>query len=232
MKVFELSFGCYVYSKMTDYDKSYLEFQQVVSNPPDLSLEIERQSLLTWLNQWGCRQFAKEYHPKASSEINKWFAQYASRIASTSKELRLLTESDFAETEKAFTDLSESVASMRRENDGKTIPVNIGPTGAAKNLFALRPMAYPPWDIPIREKLILDGSGHSYIAYMKHIQSELTELEIDCDRLGLRITELPIKMNRPSSTIAKVVDEFYWVTISKGCSSPDKELMSSWIAWQ
>ncbi len=69
MKLAELAFACYVYASMTDYDSSYIDFLGKVGKDLDLTDADHRQALITWLNQWGCRQFSKECHELASNEI-------------------------------------------------------------------------------------------------------------------------------------------------------------------
>ena len=66
MTLSELAFACFLYAHFTDYDDSYLSFLQVTNHHPDFVNSKHRKALLTWLNQWGCRQFAVEYHELAS----------------------------------------------------------------------------------------------------------------------------------------------------------------------
>ena len=64
MTLAELAFACFCYQRMTDYDGSYLLFRQATQPFIDLGNQAHRASLLIWLNQWGCRQFAIEYHDR------------------------------------------------------------------------------------------------------------------------------------------------------------------------
>jgi len=69
MKLHELAYACPLYAAFTDFDKSIIEFRRVASPALDLGNAAHRKALLKWLNSWGCRQFAKDYHPMASRAL-------------------------------------------------------------------------------------------------------------------------------------------------------------------
>jgi len=69
MRLSELAFACFVYAQFTNYDDSYLSFLQAIGHRLDPANSKHRRALLAWLNLWGCRQFAIEYHGLASSEV-------------------------------------------------------------------------------------------------------------------------------------------------------------------
>lgn len=71
MTLAELAFSCACYGRSTDYDKPYLDFLQSTNGELDLSNPQHRKLLLVWLNQWGCRQFAVEYHKQASTVLRR-----------------------------------------------------------------------------------------------------------------------------------------------------------------
>ena len=232
MRVLQLAFACHVYAGMTGYDVAYLKLQAAVSSPPNLASAQERAALIKWLNSWGCRQFAKAYHDDASREIGRWFADNSSLLVKPSQDLADLNDQELEQTEKAFVRLSELFASERSNGEKKRIRVSIGPTGAAKILFALRPRSYPPWDIPIRQELQGQGIPVSYKSYLVEAIKELAELRVDCARLNLNLQALPSRLGRPESTLAKIVDEYKWVTVSKNCHSPSVERFQEWARWQ
>ncbi len=231
MKTVDIAFASYIYSKMTDYDNSYESFRNGVSNPLDLSSETERQRTLSWLNQWGCRQFAVDYHPLASEQISLWYATFKEALVPPTTALLDLSQSDISNVAVAFEDLSVRQASERKGESGARIKVRIGPTGAAKILFALRPNALLPWDIPIRDSLEQEGSHFSYGEYLQKAKSELQELIQDCKSHHVAYEKLPELVGRPKETLAKLVDEFFWVTISRKCPVPPADLIKKWSEW-
>lgn len=230
MRLSELAFACFLYERFADYDKSYHNFLQKTNSSPDFNIPEHRQSLLTWLNKWGCRQFSLEYHELASEKVSFWYNKYGDSLFHKDSNLWELTESEFALVGDAYESLSNLTASKRTRN-GTTFSVSIGPTGAAKILFALRPKALPPWDEPIRKKLGYDKSRYSYIKYLKKISGILEKLEKLCQKNGFQLIDLPTKIGRPNSTVPKLIDEYYWITITNNCSLPEAETFKRWADW-
>lgn len=134
MTLSELAFACFLYSRLTDYDNSYLLFLQSTNGSPDLSNPEHRKALLAWLNRWGCRQFALEYHEHASGEILSWHNEYSSTLFPRDRNLWELSEPELASAGAAYESLSSRIASYRAR-DRNSFAVSVGPTGAAKILF-------------------------------------------------------------------------------------------------
>ncbi len=231
MRLAELAFACYIYSHMSDYDSSYVVFQENTMPQLDLNLEQHRMSLLKWLNSWGCRQFAREYHPLACDEILTWYQEGVSSMFPEDATLLSLSDEDLEQVEHAYARLISRIASRRRLSGGNEINVEIGPTGASKILFALRPLALIPWDDPIRREFNLDGSAHSYTNFLRNVRVSLGELEQICREKGLTIADLPHLLGRPTSSIAKMIDEYFWVTITRRCPAPPEVEISRWATW-
>jgi len=230
MKLSELALACFMYAQFTSYDDSYLSFLQITNHHPDLTNCKHRRALLIWLNQWGCRQFAVEYHELASSEILSWYNQFNSALFDRNQNLRDLTESEMKFVAQAYEALSNKRASLRKRKEN-TFSVTVGPTGAAKILFAVRRNALVPWDDPIRSHYRYDGSGTSYLAYLYRVRSLLKELEDTCNKNGFALTQLSKQLGRNNSTIPKLIDEYHWVTITKGCSMPVQDIFQKWAQW-
>lgn len=217
---------------MTDYDESYTQFLQAIDGQPNLTLDTHRLALLKWLNSWGCRQFAIKYHDLASEEIRAWHEQYGELLPSLDTTFLALSGNDINNVAVAYTDLSERLASKRKQPRGGEHIVKFGPTGAAKLLFALRPQALVPWDEAFRQELQLDGSAHSYLTYFRIVKEILEELAEDCRRNGYNLSDLPELVGRPTSSLAKLIDEYFWVTISKKCKVPPYDTLIRWVNWK
>lgn len=230
MNLAELAFACYIYASMTDYDNSYCEFRSKVDDDLEITDAGHRQALITWLNQWGCRQFSKECHDLASKEILQWYEICRDVLPAKDKDLYSMSSNDIEMASGAYAKLSKKIA-CRKSRGTKTVEVSIGPTGAAKILFALRPKTFVPWDEPIRVKLAYDSSGQSYYRYHMDIKKSLVELELRCKTHGISLQELPQRLNRVHSTVPKLIDEYYWVTITKNCQFPGDELLNKWMTW-
>lgn len=232
MKLLDLSFACYVYAGMSDYDSFYNRLRTETLPQIDLSLQNHQISLLKWLNDWGCRQFSKDYHALAANEISSWYNSFSPRFFSPPKMLHSLSNDELNFVEEAFGDLMHRTASMRKTRNKQTSRIQIGPTGAAKILFAIRPNAMVPWDIPIRSNHGLDGSAISYRSFLITVRDHLIELKAECEKYGMNFEDLPALLGRPGSSLVKLVDEFFWVTITRKCMPPSESLLEQWIEWR
>jgi hypothetical protein len=231
MKLFELAFACFLYGQSTDYDQSYFEFLNITSGSPDLNNPEHRKALLVWLNRWGCRQFALDYHDLASKEILSWHRQHHAVLPPRERNLWELTEFELTPVGEAYKSLSSRTASIKTRRSGNSFRVRIGPTGAAKILFAIRPHALPPWDDAIRRNLGYDKSEKSYLSYLRGVKSVLEGLGASCQKNGFPLTELPARLGRPNSSVPKLIDEYYWITMVQGCSPPDPVTLQRWVEW-
>jgi hypothetical protein len=232
MKLSELAFSCYIYGRMTDYDSSYIQFLEKINPKLDLNIEKHRLALLKWLNDWGCRQFAIDYHDHASEEIRKWYQGVGTQLFSIDKKLLDLSEGDLAFVRTTYADLVNRTASMRTSRSGNKSRVGFGPTGTAKILFALRPNSLIPWDVPMRSRFQLDGSAGDYVKYLKLVRENLEELNDSCKSNGHNLFELPQLLGRPKSSLTKLVDEYFWVTVSRKCPTPSSQQLMQWGKWR
>jgi hypothetical protein len=230
MNLFHLAFGCYLYSAFTDFDKSFEKFLRATDSSPDLTISNHRNELIAWLNSWGCRQFSRDCHELASQEILAWHNKHKNDLPDQSKNLWDLTEQEFVSLGLAYETLLNCTASHRRKKEN-TYSITFGPTGASKILFAIRPRALIPWDVKIRHHLGFNGDQESYLAYHWQVKEMLEKLEKDCQEHGIIITDLPKLFGRPYSTTPKLIDEYYWVTISNNCLPPTSDTLLHWIKW-
>ena len=106
---------------------------------------------MKWLNEWGCRQFAKEYHDDALERIRLWAQRYLRDLPPEAASILEITDSDIHRAAGAFDALKELQASQKGTRRG-AVSVRVGATGGAKIMYALRPRALPPWDDAIRDR--------------------------------------------------------------------------------
>lgn len=231
---YDLLFASHVYGPMSGADASYNNFMVATHHKPDLGKDEHCYELLKWLNRWGCRQFAKDYHTAASATIKDWWKD--TQLPPPNRELLDLLSRDFDNIRTAYKSLAELQASQRKSDSGLNTVVEIGPTGAAKILFAIRPKALMPWDSFIRSKLGFDGSAQSYVEFLKEVQTRLNELGGICQRNGIELAQLLHEIakvaNRPIPSLVKLMDEYLWVTITKECQVPRVENLALWATWK
>jgi len=222
VKLFELAYACRLYRQIGT-DKYCEKLRESTGGKVNLQKAEHREALLEWLNSWGCRI---EYSPAARNALRAWWrasseclpSEDASLTDMSDDHLKRLTGS-IATT---FGDLCKRPASARRK---------FGATATAKALFALRPHTLPPWDNAICDKLGYDGTGESYREFLKHAQEQLRELIEDASAHGIAAIDIPASVGRPRSSFPKLVDEFYWITITRRCEPPGRAEMKRWRNW-
>jgi hypothetical protein len=222
-----LAFACHIFTGLDSEEEAGR-----IEAPLDLTPDASRKGLLCWLNEWGCRQFKKEYHDKAARQLDCWHKKEAgSRLfLPENKNLLSLTATDLDTAEKAYDALWRKTASIR-EVKGKQQHVTFGPTGTAKILFRLRPQALMIWDGQIRDSFGLDGSAPSYRKYLEMGKIWLKELDEECKRHGFGLESLPERMGRSKSSPAKLLDEYLWITVTLKHKPPGRDQLAQWVMW-
>ncbi len=124
----------------------------------------------------------------------------------------------------------ERVASYKELKDGKVL-ARFGPTGASKILFALRPQSMIAWDIPIRGSLKYADNGDSYVRYLLKALDELESLMLSCQKHGVPIEDIPRLLGRDCATVAQMVGEYFWVTLTRSCYPPKGDRAELWSRW-
>jgi hypothetical protein len=230
VRLYELAFACRIYSETTDFDRSLNEFRTATAPAFDPSVASHRLLVLNWLNAWGCRQFAKTGHEGAAQQLYEWWLHCNDLLPAASVTLLNLNEGDLTRVGRAYSDLQGRVASRRARRDQK-LSITFGPTGVAKVFFALRPQSLPPWDESIRSALGYDNSSSSYRSYICKVQEEARELAIDAGRFGIPLASVAKVVRRPNATLPKLMDEYFWVTVTRGIRPPARGELQAWIDW-
>ncbi len=230
MNLYELAFTSHAYNQFTTFNKTYKELLKKTGGSVDLNKAAHRKALIVWLNKWGCRQFALNYHQEASRELLQWHqAGYLNKLP-INKNLWDLNEKELDQVGVIYDTLVNRVASKPFKN-GRENDRTFGPTGASKILFALKPDVVVPWDSYIRASLAYNGSGISFIEYLKKLVSEIDDLQESCFKNGYSLEEVPKIIKRDSSTVAQLVGEYYWVTLTRKCYPPDNQAIQDWAEW-
>lgn len=216
----QLAFAAYIYDATAD-DDSIAELNAKIGPTPDLTKRDTANAILEWLNDWQCRLCEEEFDT-AIAELKKWQKAFGSELASIKSNLLELNDSELNNASLVYADLFKRKANQRR---------TFGPTATTKTLFILRQNALPAWDKAIREGLEFDDKPSSYLLFLKHSQKQLQELKTSCKAAGVDIADVPKLVNRPNSSLAKLVDEYNWVTITRGFEPPDCMKLSQWLGW-
>jgi len=230
MELFQLAYVCRIYGGLTLFDAGYHTFLDKTGGKLNFEEPSHMKALLVWLNSWGCRQFAIDYHDLAIESIRGWAKRWESRLPDRVTTLDRLPDKGIEEAGNAYADISKCLAS-RRNRDGSLYDVQVGPTGAAKILFAARPRAFPPWDDPIRARFEFDGSRHSYCDYLVRVREQIRQLCSKAAKFGIPPDNIPLEIGRPRSTLPKLIDEYNWVTVTKRFLPPEPSDIAKWHTW-
>jgi|SRR5208283_2945543 len=195
------------------YDpSSYRDFVMKTAPTLDLGNVSHGKELLKWLNKLGCRIDENRF-PELSSQLTKWFAEQS--LPSVDIDLAELGDSSFDQLMLAYESL---------RNCG------LGPTRAAKALFAVRPRCAIPWDESIRTEFKLPENGRGYRDMLKLSRQEEILLVEDANRCG--IADIPKAVGGAAhDTLAKLLDEYHWITISVGHQIPLPSELERWTSW-
>jgi hypothetical protein len=192
-------------------DRSYEAFMQVTGSSPDLSDPAHRAALLVWLNAWGCRircPRAGEASPFDDS-VADWWARWRRRLPHHRARLATVTDRHIDAVAAAYGDLCERpVAST-----GRGAARRLGPTAAAKTLYVIRPRAVVPWDAAIAAGLHGDRSPRAFARHQEVGRAWAVALLAES---GLREDRLVAGLGRPGSSLARLIDEYQYVTITRG----------------
>ena len=223
MRLGELAFTSHIYRHMIDNKREHENFLRE-NGPLDIGRSDHRNSLLGLLRKWGMRN-ARDADTEASEQLRVWYKQYGGRLPANNADLWDLQDADLQIIKEAYEDICSEIRGF-------------GDTGAAKILYALKPKALLRWDAAIREQLQADdriggnSPGELYISFIKYvIRRDIPELQCDCHGAGFKLTELQGELEVPSDTIPKLIDGYYWLTITKGLTLPDAANLRKWAQW-
>lgn len=193
------------FSGFAGADRSWHAFVAATAPRVDLSRAEHRAHLLRWLNAWGCRiRYPGDgetagYHDGVAA----WWRQCGSGLPTTS--LGRLADAEIETLGEAYAALAATAVTAGRP--ARTL----GPTAAAKALYALRPATVMPWDAAIAARLhgARDGA-----AFGRHLR--LGREWAAAVRAGAGVDEeaVPGLVGRAGVTLAKLLDEYCYVSIT------------------
>jgi len=231
MNIYELAFASYIYSGIEDFDKTYKDFLTRIKNDPDMNIKANRQALIDWLNDWGCRNFYIKYHELASKGLYEWYQEYGSYLPERTKNIWDFKLSDLNTIQVLYDSLTIKVASYAEDKNGNIKTNTFGHTPSSKILFALRPKGFIPWDGEMRKVFKYNYKITSYKDFLVKVIDEINELRISCQKNNFELKDIPTKLNKSYATIPKLVDEYHWITIARKCEIPTSETLKAWLKW-
>jgi hypothetical protein len=218
-----------LYNSLTTFNRSLGRLNKATGYCMNLTDPQHRIYLLTWLNEWGCRNLPKEQHDVASDSISKWYEIYGTSLFSKEKPLWELADGDLKKTAYSYGFLKDEIGAWRVRGKSKR-KVHIGPTASSKVLFVLRPKALMPWDEAMRKHFGCSGNPGSYFKYLIIIRNLTLHLENLCRNKGFQIDDLPQRLGRSNYTVLALINEYIWVTVTRKVELPSSETLMQWAS--
>jgi hypothetical protein len=226
IRLYDLSYAGRLYEQLTRFDSSLAGLDAAVAKRElDPGVDGDGRALLKWLNNWGCRQFAVAFHALAAAQIAEWWNVWQPQLPESHVDLHELDHHELEVSADAYGDLKGRPASRR---GGRETVVAVGPTGAAKILFVLRRRAFPPWDDLIRARLGYAESKSGYLSFLTTSQQQARGLVQEAATRGVEAPEIGAVVGRPSSSLPKLIDEYHWVTMTRGLTVPTRTQLDQW----
>jgi hypothetical protein len=129
----------------------------------------------------------------------------------------------------AFGALAKTKAGMRHNQSGPS-DVRFGPTAAAKIMYVVRPNACAPWDVTIRRKLGYGDNGQSYSEFLRSVKTSIERILKEAEKYKITPEQLPAELNRSSSSLPKMIDEYLWANISRKYAPPSPDEIRRWAS--
>ncbi len=191
-----LSKAGHEFATLGKVDASWLELQAVTAPGLDLSNPDHRPLALAWLNSWGCRL------PYTGTFVESTAVWASSVHLPATPALHKLTD-------KQIVALATAYGSLSTLSSGKR---TLGPTAAAKLLYALRPLSVMPWDAAIASVLHGSRGEPAFAAHLRLGRQWARDIIRETGFSPEQIAELA---GRPGIPLSKVLDEYAYMLITR-----------------
>lgn len=198
-----------MFKRLNGVDKTWLQLVDDTKPAIDLSLPDHRTMLLRWLNSWGCRiRYPRPGEPAPfDTGVMNWWESWSAALPDVS--LARLTDETIDVVASAYAELAALPVA-----NGK-VRRTLGPTAAAKALYAMRPNAIMPWDAAIAAQLHGSRDGAAFGRHLRLGREWAVAViaEAGCEDAGGE-EAVPEIVGRPGIPLAKILDEYLYVTIT------------------
>jgi hypothetical protein len=192
-------------------DRSYDVLVAATAPAIDPARRAHRAALHRWLNAWGCRiRYPQPGEPdRFDRSLAGWWRRRAATLGPVHEPLAALSDDDVEVIADAFADLSAAAIAVDARGHARTM----GPTAAAKCLYALRPRSVMPWDLKIAQRL---HGGRDRDAFAGHLHLGRRWAQGLLANPGLDEPALLTDLDRSGATLAKVLDEYCYLRYTLG----------------
>ena len=189
-----------------------------MSGRADLADAQQRDELRRWLNKWVCRlRYPQPGEPDVFSEsLAAWWAVSGSALPDGP--VAELSDAAVGVLADSYADLAARPGALLVRNGSITGRRSIAPTAASKILFVLRPETVPPWDAAIARTAVGGTSRDHFAGHLNATRAWARAVQDQARQQG--ITDIPGYVGRPGSSLARLRDEWQYLTITRGCAIP------------
>jgi hypothetical protein len=194
-----------VFNAFGNVDASWLNLVAATTPGIDLSRAEHRTLLLRWLNSWGCRlRYPRPGEPAPfDTGVTAWWRSWRAGLPAAS--LARLSDGAIDAAAAAYAALAAVAVTVGRPRR------TLGPTAAAKALYALRPESIMPWDAAIAARLY---RARDAAAFARHLRLGRDWASAVVAEAGGDETAVPALVGRSTVSLAKILDEYLYVTIT------------------
>jgi hypothetical protein len=209
------------------FDRTLEAARKDIGSQPDLANPEHARRLRKWLNDWLCRiGYPKSEDDVFADSLASWWGASKDKLPPQGMRLAQLTDADLKAVSCGYDDLCARPAAVSRTGRVRSV----APTAAAKLLYFVRPCAVTAWDKQISRRT---GGGQDSAAFLRHLttcRDWATRLEAEGRALGLEPQEIGPHLGRPKSSVAKLLDEWLYATITGGFGAGGPDASSSAVA--
>ena len=194
------------------FDRTLASARLAIGDHCDPSNRAHAVALRGWLNKWICHirvPEAGESDPFVAN-LAEWWPSAERQLPDESLTLARLTDHNLDAIASAYGTLQGRTAAVNRSGQARTF----APTATSKILYFVRPQAVTPWDKAISRHV----PGHGAAAFRAHLEvcrSFGQELIQEAALGGLTEAEIGPSLGRPDSSVAKLIDEWLYQTITR-----------------
>lgn len=188
------------------------------TNPADLTIEqVKGEIISKFLNKWGCR-LAKKNHDVLAKKLIE-VTEHLKKDLQGLKGAKLI-DLNLGSNETAIKNCYQTMAGIGN---------NFSHTAASKLLHMINPELFVMWDGPMRkgykEDYVITADAAGYFDFMNKMQEGLQKVSQSflSAHEGCPAEFLSKKLEiKTPKTIVKHLDEYNWITITKGAELPPK----------
>ncbi|MFI5631012.1 hypothetical protein ACIA8E_16875 [Streptomyces sp. NPDC051664] len=200
------------FSRYTAAEAAWTTLREATAPAIDPAAAGHRAALLAWLNAAGCRiRYPRPGEPDPfDSGVAHWWQRRGGELPAPGVALTELDDAGIEQVALCFAELSATPASLARR------PRPLGPTAAAKLLYALRPQAVMPWDAAIAQAL---HGGRDGGAFAGHQRLGRAWGRAVLDEAGTDESSLAAQLGVTGRPLAKMLDDYCYLTLTVGWSA-------------